>query len=61
MEKEMFSEAIAFACLSIAFWRFRQFNIRHFDPVMCESYKHMEKRYRDLIETPVVLDSARFE
>ncbi len=43
-EKQLFLHYLLYSLLSIAFWRFRQFQIRRPDAARCDSYKQMTDR-----------------
>ena len=43
-EWQHLGDFVHYAALSIAFWRFRQFNIRHPDPERANAYQEMQQR-----------------
>ena len=47
-ECELLLDFVCYACLSIAFWRFRQFNVRVVDPARTGAYEQMVQRIERL-------------
>ena len=47
LELEYLNDFVDYCALAVAFWRFRQFNIRNPDPLLQDKYTEMEQRIKN--------------
>jgi homoserine kinase type II len=55
LERQQLPQFVRFSCLSIAFWRFRQFNVRYPDRENSERYREMLQRVEQYNEADYTL------